>query len=379
MAIELPSENFTDQGDIVPMSGVDSVWNYGATYTLGGNDLITGTYSYYDPDIGFIGFLNANGAIDTGIGSDMIVGSGPILDDNWYGYNMYNISGPYGIYNGGAIETSDGEDVLVSYEDFYNSGTVSLGNGNDQLFAVLSLETAAAENRSALKNNGTIEAGDGNDYLSSIGTFYNPGMVSLGDGNDTLVATNIAEGANFNQVLLNNGNIESGNGDDFLISYGGFYNSGTVSLGNGNDSIKTQGYYGNNTAGLGNSQTIETGEGDDIILSTGNLYNQGVINTGNGKDSLSAYGNFEGSSGYVFLGNGEDYLSGFGSGYYEGGNDQDTMALTSGSYTIGISGGVVSFIKNGYTMATSGFEKLIANGQTYDFISLTDQLEIDVY
>jgi hypothetical protein len=372
MTIELPGESFTEQDDMVPMfGGVDSIWNYDVTYTLAGNDLIIGTYSYYDPDIGFIGLLNNSyGTIDTGRGRDTIIGRGPIVN-NWYPYSSY------GIYNHGTIEMGDAEDTLISYEGFDNSGRVSLGSGNDQLFAELTVETAASVFSSALQNYGTIDAGDGDDYLVTLGTFYNSGTVSLGDGNDRLHPQNIAQG-NFNWVLSNSGTIEGGNGDDSLICSGSFYNSGRVFLGNGNDSITTRPFYGDQGgAGLRNSQNIDTGDGDDIILSTGVLYNEGFINTGNGKDSLIAYGDFQGN-GYVFLGNGEDYLSSFGSGYYEGGNDEDTLALGSGSYTIGISGTLVSFIKDGYIMRTYGFEKLIAGGQTYNFTSLTDGLTLDV-
>jgi hypothetical protein len=47
----------------------------------------------------------------------------------------------------------------------------------------------------------------------------------------------------------------------------------------------------------------------------------------------------------VFLGNGQDYLKGFGNGNFNGGNGQDTLELTSGSYTIEISGTTVNFTK----------------------------------
>jgi hypothetical protein len=73
----------------------------------------------------------------------------------------------------------------------------------------------------------------------------------------------------------------------------------------------------------------------------------------------------------VFLGNGKDYLKGFGSGNFNGGNGNDTLELTSGSYSVAISGTTVNFIKDSIIMNTSEFEKLIAGGTTYDFSSLT--------
>jgi hypothetical protein len=321
MPIYLPGDiQFTDQDDVAPMSWdmPQAILNWGNTYTLAGNDLITGTSSYFAADTGGAGFVNGeSGTINTGNGRDVITGQG--LDGEPYGTPSY------------------------------------YGYGID--------------------NRGTIETGNDGDYFFSNGTFYNSGMVSLGDGNDEVYAElrgNVTNNSLY--TLVNYGTIEAGNGDDFLNVIGRFNNSGSVSLGHGNDSISISGN-GYNTETLINSQTIETGDGDDRIT-TRVMENFGFINTGNGKDSLIARNLY--GSGNVFLGDGDDYLSGFGSGYYDGGNDQDFLELTSGDYIIGISGGIVSFTKNGYnqTMQTSGFEKLIAGNTTYDFTSLSDGLLI---
>jgi hypothetical protein len=206
-------------------------------------------------------------------------------------------------------------------------------------------------------------------------------MVFLGDGNDELYAELRANVTNNSfYTLLNYGTIEAGNGDDYLSIVGRVNNSGRVSLGYGNDFINIDAHE-NYASPLENYQIIETEDGDDIIFTDGEINNQGIINTGNGNDSLIAYKGFYGN-GTVSLGNGEDYLKGFGNGYYEGGNDQDSLELaSSGSYTIQISGAVVSFIKNGYgqTMQTIGFEKLKVGSTTYDFSSLYDGLTILVF
>ena len=73
----------------------------------------------------------------------------------------------------------------------------------------------------------------------------------------------------------------------------------------------------------------------------------------------------------MFLGNGEDYLKGFGSGDFYGGNSNDILELTPGSYTVGIWDTSATFTKGNQLMITSEFEKLIAGGTTYDFTSLT--------
>jgi hypothetical protein len=46
MAIELSNIIFTDQDDVVPVSGVEEIVNTGIANTLAGNDIITGTGLY---------------------------------------------------------------------------------------------------------------------------------------------------------------------------------------------------------------------------------------------------------------------------------------------------------------------------------------------
>jgi hypothetical protein len=170
----------------------------------------------------------------------------------------------------------------------------------------------------------------------------------------------------------------------------GFVNySGSISTGGGNDIIIGIG----GSVGLDNSHNgnaggyISTDEGDDIIIGSGNIGIRisagGYIDTGSGNDSIIANGGFEG--GGVVLGTGNDYLKGFGSGYYEGtGNyyqppaDEDTLELTSGSYTVEQSRTAVNFTKDGIIMKTFQFEKLIAGSTTYDFSSLTEGQTITV-
>jgi hypothetical protein len=181
---------------------------------------------------------------------------------------------------------------------------------------------------------------------------------------------------------VNDGTIDTGSGNDSIILQGGLYNSGGLFLGEGNDffALTPPKFFPNYA--LTNSDVIDTGDGDDIITSTGVIYNEGVfsegvINMGNGKDSLIAEGGFEGS-GNVFLGNGKDYLKGFGSGNFNGGNAQDALELTSGSYTVGISGTAVNFTKGSTVMNTSEFEILIAGNTIYNFASLTNNQIITV-
>jgi hypothetical protein len=236
-----------------------------------------------------------------------------------------------------------------------------------------------------------IGKGSSSGY-ESTGLFNNyDAILDTGDGKDTI--TGAAWSDYWGPSIYNLGSIETGNDEDYISTYGtfsSFYNTtyygalenyGMVSLGEGNDMLDAQvnvNYLPNESA-IWNWGTIEAGNGDDIILSNTTIYNEGVINTGNGNDTIITFtndGGFNGS-GNVFLGNGEDYLKGFGNGNYHGGDEQDTLVLPPGFYTIGIGGyGNVSFGGNGKVMQTFGFEKL--NHGAYDFTSLYDGQTISI-
>jgi hypothetical protein len=183
------------------------------------------------------------------------------------------------------------------------------------------------------------------------GTLVNRGVVFLGDGNDSISAD-----ADFpNRALENFGFIGIGDGNDTITSTGVLYNEGVIETGNGDDSI--------------------------IVNSTGAGYgiynNGGAINMGDGNDSITANDGFESapnSGGAWFLGEGDDYINGFGSGDFYGGNGNDTLELTPGTYTVGIwgeGGESPIFTKGDQLMITSEFEKLKAGSTIYDFTSLT--------
>ena len=74
MAIELSTITFTNQADVVPMSGEDDIVNTGIAKTLAGNDTITGT----------------------GLGS-----------------NPFTPSSGYGIFNTGTLNTAEGNDIIT--------------------------------------------------------------------------------------------------------------------------------------------------------------------------------------------------------------------------------------------------------------------------
>jgi len=394
--------------DIITGTGFTSgLANFGSIDNGDGNDTITGTASAVDSEfVNSIG-INNYGTIDTGNGEVVITGTGST----------------FGIYNQGTINTGNNKDTLIYYGRFTNRGGVFLGDGNDSIIGDKELpsnDNSIYYNR--FDNYNVIETGDGNDIITSRGFFYNyaqgiintgngedsiiaqdglanTGRLVLGDGNDLLTAEpnfslnnpsyepyisnyNAIETGDGNDEIfsvssINNGDrpgsnhvINTGNGDDLIRSLGGFDNRGEVFLGEGNDSLIVN-------REIYNFDIIETGDGNDMITSWSIIYNNGTINTGNGQDSIIAEEGFD-YGGSVLLGNGEDYIKGFGSGELSGGNDEDTLELTSGTYTVGRWYTAVTFTKGSSIMITSEFEKLIAGSTTYDFNSLTKGQTITV-
>jgi len=247
----------------------------------------------------------------------------------------------------------EGNDVITGSGRYVgiltNSGSIfDTGDGNDRI--------RGSSGDTGISNEGTIDTSDGNDSIISEGNFTNRGNVFLGEGNDSIAADTDFP----NRALQNFNAIDTGNGDDIITSTGVIYNEGIINTGNGDDSIIVDGGVNGTGAGYG-------------------IYNNGgAIITGDGNDSIIANAGFESapnSSGAWFLGEGEDYIKGYGSGDFYGGNGNDILELTPGSYTVGRwadnTGESVVFTKGNSLMITSEFEQLIAGGTTYNFTSLT--------
>jgi len=345
MAIELSNIAFTNQADVIPAFGVEDIVNTGSANTLAGNDEITGTGTEYnligEPTGDGTGFYNIGtgfyniGTLNTANGNDIITG----------------IHSPTDPYN------SIGLDVK-SYGILHEAGTIDTGNGNDIITgiseAIIDDGTAFTGFGIYIGSNSTLDTGKGNDIITARGRYFgilNYGIVHTDDGNDLITGTS---GEGLSSSVHNLGVINTGDGNDTITGTP----TGTAWI----------------EVGIYNADTIDTGNGNDTIIGIGarsGIENYGTINTGDGKDSIITDGGFNGA-GNVFLGNGKDYLKGFGSGNCNGGNGQDTLELTSGSYTIGISGTAVNFTNGSTIMNTSEFEELLAGSITYNFSSLTN-------
>jgi hypothetical protein len=387
MAIELSNLTFTEQDDIVPASGEEVIVNTGIVNTLAGNDRIIGRGGRFS-------FLNY-GVINTGDGDDILTGSRNLNEDPDLGGAGFRTYG--GDFNsdffsgakryGGIIDTGNGNDIIAGIAKRGGgilvtvSAIINTGDDNDTI-------TGTATNFGIkIDNLGAIDTGNGNDIITGTGFFglENSSTFNTGDGDDIITGTDTA-GVGYgiyNHIYENtladyisdNITIDTGDGDDIITGIGGIgiYNNQTIDAGDGNDTITGIGNYG-----IYNQGIINTGNGDDSIIANGGIYNNGgAINTGNGNDSIIANEGFESaanSSGAWFLGEGEDYIKGYGSGDFYGGNGNDTLELTPGTYTVGIWGEgetSVIFTKGNQLMITSEFEELIAGGTRYNFASLT--------
>jgi hypothetical protein len=356
--------NTGDGNDAIVGTGDIGIYNdFSSTIDTGkGNDLITG--------IGRVGILNFIATLDTGSGNDIITGIGNDLYGGGGIINFKSINTGEGNdtitgttrrgsgienFSNTSIDTGDGDDIITgistSYGIYNSGGTINTGNGNDSIIADGGSDASWAA-WGIYNSGGTINTGNGEDSIISRGALINYGGVFLGEGNDLITAdTDLHD-----RAIENLNAIETGDGDDTITSSGVIYNEGVINTGNGNDYIE-----GVDIAGLG----------------YGIYNNGGAINTGDGNDSIIANEGFESgpnSSGAWFLGEGEDYIKGFGSGDFYGGNGNDTLELTPGTYTVGIwgeGGESPIFTKGNQLMITSEFEKLKAGGTIYDFTSLT--------
>ncbi len=378
--------------------------NFGTFNTAGGDDAITAE-SYSDA------ILIQDGSIfDTGDGNDRIKGNNNDISFNYnfsaaisnrsYDFNtgdgndtIEGNGGIRGIYNEGSINTGKGKDTIIASVKVYDTGFLALSNSS---FSTIPI----------------IDTGEDDDIITVDGAIFNGGIIDTGNGDD-LIVSNVSGDGYFNPGIDNSNVIETGDGNDTIEGNGGIRginNRGAINTGNGKDIIiaSSQNIF-EGSSSFFNGSTIDTGDDNDTITSTGVIYNEGVINTGNGDDSIivnggidnitgTAYGiynnggsidtgngndfiianeGFESgsnSSGSVFLGEGEDYIKGFGNGDFYGGNGNDTLELTPGTYTVGIwgeGGESPIFTKGDQLMITSEFEKLKAGSTVYDFTSLT--------
>jgi hypothetical protein len=365
---------------------VNGIFNVGTIDTGEGSDTISAT----NINTGFEGgSINNSGTIETGDGRDKIIG----------GIDTGRFNASYGIINqnGAIIDTGESDDTIggAGLTGISNSGTINTGTGKD---------TITADGVTGIRNSGAINTGGGSDTIAATASFRigigsqafvgidNSATINTGDGSDIITGdgTSINSATRGKGIGISNNigaTINTGDGSDIITGNGtspsstpftsgsvGIQNAGIIDTGIGSDTI-TAFSTGTDSVGLNNKvgSIINTGDGRDTITGTGvlsGILNDGIIDTGAGIDIVDALNGGFAGTGTIKLGDGADTLKGFGSGFFDGGRGKDTLILSSGTYTVGGSGGQVTFTLGGITMNTTGFELLEIGGNTYDFAAL---------
>jgi hypothetical protein len=399
MTIELSTITFTEQADIVPLSGMDEITN--AYYddrivnTLAGDDIITGTFTGIQTDSGIRNY----GWLNTGEGNDLITGITPI-DRAYFGYGILNIGHYLGgdIYDsdspvGGIIDTGDGNDTIIGTGGrtgiHIQDSTINTGKGNDIITATGYL-ALNADRKSFLNTGegddvitainindgygitsvGSLDTGSGNDIIIGTGTNSKVGIAlggysNTGDGNDTITGSGRYTG------FGNSGIFNAGNGEDSIISHGRLGNSGQLFLGDGNDSIIVDTIIEaenipNHAIRNYNSSFIGTGDGNDVITSTGVIYNEGVIETGNGDDSIIVDGGVNGTGeGYGIYNNGGAINTGNGNDSIIANGGFESGLNSSGAWFLGEGDDYIKGFGSGDFYGGNGFDTLELTPGTY--------------
>jgi hypothetical protein len=219
MVIELSDIIFTDQDDVVPVSGVAQIFNTRVANTLDNDDFITS----------YGGFSNS-GVVFLGEGNDSLIGEADLPNDR-------------AIENFNVIDTGNGDDYISTYSHLYNEGIINTGNGNDSIYS-----------RFIYNNGGAIITGNGKDSIYTIDGFESDpnssGSVFLGEDRDYLHG-------------FGSGDFYGGNGYDIL----NFSQApGTYTVGIGGEGPDTSVIF---TKG---SQIMITSE-FELLINVGELYN----------------------------------------------------------------------------------------------------------
>jgi hypothetical protein len=404
--IYLDDVTFTDEDDIVPLSGkaiLDNTSLFRVVNTLAGNDILTadneteGEYGFY-----YVAFNNQS-TLNTGEGNDSITGIvSQKTDRPWEHFGILN-DRSFSNVDPGRIDTGDGDDVItgIIQPDIFGNGiensdgSIDTGDGNDKIIGT------TQTNIGIYDREGFINTGNGQDTITGtagflgiqIGTYLGPQLLSVLDtGKDNDIITGIGgEGIEADSPTLygssrigiwNFATFNTDDGDDIITGIGrpsprGSYgiinqHNGVIDTGNDNDTIT--GIGGNigieNSGFIDKQGTINTGNGNDIIIGIGGtygLFNSGTINVGDGNDSISSHGKFL-NSGLVFLENGNDTITSTGVLYNQGiiemGNGDDSIIVNGGfdpltGKTYGIynnGGAIITGDGNDSIIANEGFE-----------------------
>jgi len=169
-------------------------------------------------------------------------------------------SGVEEILNTGIANTLAGNDRIIGTGlsfGLVNYGTFNSAYGNDIIIGICS-----DDGYIGINNRRFIDTDDGNDIITGTSTSYgyiginnaSDASIDTGDGDDIITAFGTGD------AIINSGTINTGNGNDSIItSYGDFYSTGSVFLGDGTDYLKR---FGNGSFNGGNGEdTLDLKQG----------------------------------------------------------------------------------------------------------------------
>lgn len=220
--------------------------------------------------------------------------------------------------------SKNGDDIIVKVGSGYitlvgaaeKEGWYQVGS-NDARPLIVSPFTAGNDVYDNTKSGVELDALAGNDYVTNSGDEV---AIYGNAGNDTLVNDGgndvTLDGGNGNDVIINN------EGENVIIN--GTAGNNSIEN-NGDNAIITGGSGIDNINNNGSDAYIDAGAGNDVIDNTGN---NAVIIGGKGNDSINNSGDS-----VIY-----QYASGDGSDFISGYSENDSLQITSGSYTASVNG-----------------------------------------
>ncbi|MBV9526954.1 calcium-binding protein, partial [Sphingomonas sp.] len=283
----------TERDTISGGAGDDHIW-------AGYGDNVDGGANGYEGDYFSISFLGAPSGITADFSlASQTIGGGVIKDVE----NLVWVQGS------NFDDTINAEDRSFGYSTF---GTVLGMGGNDHLIAGY--------------YTGTLDGGDGDDIVDGRNSQYLNAVLG-GAGNDTLYTNSNtfarADGGAGNDTIYAHGTTNGGTGNDTIVMQYTYY-GGLVDGDAGNDTI-TAADSGNTIAGGAGADHINGGSVDDRLGSADFLPNSSTFADDVGLEHDVVNGG--GGDDYVSVGYGDDA---------DGGSGDDTLHLSLGGATSGV-------------------------------------------
>lgn len=264
----VPSGRWSIFSDTVyaPAEGIQTQTTPTTINTLPGNDSLIGKVttgngtSFSDPVAGV--WVKAGMRLNLGFGDDQVIGEAPVDQPNAYNYGVYNEGAIDTGYSNDLIQGTSRFGVSNAA-----TGSINTGDGSDQIIGASS-DTAGASSDYGVINHGVISMGAGKDSItasSSSNGLLNDGRILMGDGADTVDALiGHPNGSGSPGGFQGGGITDLGRGNDVVRGFG----IGSFNGGGGTDKLILQdGSYTFTAAGSGFTVTATTGLSGTMTIS----------------------------------------------------------------------------------------------------------------